>query len=141
MDVDDPRVVNGLGRACFDRVKEFNSQTPPIAYGLLHLLGVSDAHVIAAIAQACVGRVRDFNPQTAANSIWAIATLGVSDAQIFTTLSQERGVCENGVEIFFSSMRSLTLIHFLLLAANTRDQLHFLDSSYLPISLASLHLE
>jgi len=84
----DPRVVNGLARACLDRVKEFNPQEASNSIGAIASLGVSDAHVIAALAQACADRVRDFNPQDAANSIWAIAKLCVSDAQIIATLAQ-----------------------------------------------------
>ena len=52
MDVDDPRVVNVLARACVERVKDFNAQDSANSIWAIATLGVSDANVISALAQA-----------------------------------------------------------------------------------------
>jgi hypothetical protein len=73
MGVDDPRIVNGLARACVTRVRDFNPQDAANSIWAVATLGVTDPHVISSLSQACVARVRNFNPQNAANSIWAVA--------------------------------------------------------------------
>jgi len=87
MGVDDSRIVNGLSRACADRVKDLNPQNAANSIWAVATLSVTDQQVISSLSQACADRVRDFNPQAAANSIWAVATLGVTDPHVISSLS------------------------------------------------------
>jgi hypothetical protein len=59
MGVDDPRIVNGLARACEDKVKDFSSQDAANSIWVVAKLGVTDPHVNSSLSQACVARVKD----------------------------------------------------------------------------------
>ncbi len=87
MGVDDPRIVNGLAKACVNHVRDFNEQDAANSIWAVAALGVADPHVISILSEACVNRVRDFSSQAAANSLWAIATLGVADPHVISSLS------------------------------------------------------
>ena len=104
MGVDDPRIVNGLARACIARVRDFNSQAAANSLWAIAKLGITDPHVISSLSEACVARVRDFNSQDAANSIWAIATLGITDPHVISSLSE---ACVARVKDFNSDRKSV----------------------------------
>ena len=81
MGVDDPRVVNGLARACLDRVRDFTAQDSANSIWTIATLKLLDLQVRSALAQACVDSVR-----AAANSIWAAATFHVSECACDSSL-------------------------------------------------------
>ena len=97
MGVKDPRIVNGLARACVDRAKDLNTQVASNSIWAIAKMGVCDASVISALAKTCVDQVSDFSPQNAANAVWAIATLGVTDGAIIAALS---GGCVKHIDTF-----------------------------------------
>ena len=90
MGVTDPRVINGLAKACVNHISEYNHQGASNALWAIATLGVCDSGTIKALAYACVDRAKEFNPQHAANSLWAVARLGVTDATIIAALA---GAC------------------------------------------------
>jgi hypothetical protein len=92
MGVDDPRIVNGLAKACVNHVRDFNEQDAANSLWAIATLGVADPHVISSLSDACVDKVRNFNPQETSNALWSAAVLNIKD-KVITNYYHEFSHC------------------------------------------------